>query len=126
MFGAESDAAVKSGRVVTTVQAIGGTGGLKIGADFLKKMSAPPPRSLISPTRAGKTIKRHLRPTAGFERAAPIAYYDAVNQQRREPFEGMLADLERGLPAGTIVVLHACCHNPTGYRHHVHPSSGTR
>jgi aromatic-amino-acid transaminase len=40
------------------------------------------------------------------------AYYDAAN--RKVNFEGMLADLNAAAP-GTIVVLHACCHNPTGY-----------
>ncbi len=106
VFGAESDV-VKSGRV-STVQAIGGTGGLKIGADFLKKIS-PAAKVLIS----DPSWENHkaIFTNAGFE-VGTYAYYDAVN--RKVNFEGMLADLNAAA-AGTIVVLHACCHNPTGY-----------
>ena len=106
VFGAESDV-VKSGRV-STVQAIGGTGGLKIGADFLKKIS-PAAKVLIS----DPSWENHkaIFTNAGFE-VGTYAYYDAVN--RKVNFEGMLADLNAAAP-GTIVVLHACCHNPTGY-----------
>ena len=105
VFGAESDV-VKSGRV-STVQAIGGTGGLKIGADFLKKIS-PAAKVLIS----DPSWENHkaIFTNAGFE-VGTYAYYDAVN--RKVNFEGMLADLNAAA-AGTIVVLHACCHNPTG------------
>jgi aromatic-amino-acid transaminase len=106
VFGAESDV-LKSGRV-STVQAIGGTGGLKIGADFLKKIN-PNAKVLISDPSWEN--HRAIFQNAGFE-VGSYAYYDAAN--RKVNFEGMLADLNAAA-AGTVVVLHACCHNPTGY-----------
>jgi aromatic-amino-acid transaminase len=106
VFGAESDV-VKSGRV-STVQAIGGTGGLKIGADFLKKVS-PNAKVLISDPSWEN--HRAIFVNAGFE-VGSYAYYDA--EKRGVNFDGMLASLNAAA-AGTIVVLHACCHNPTGY-----------
>ena len=106
VFGAESDV-VKSGRVAT-VQAIGGTGGLKIGADFLKKLN-PNAKVLIS----NPSWENHkaIFTNAGFE-VGTYSYYDAAT--RSIDFAGMLADLNAAA-AGTVVVLHACCHNPTGY-----------
>ena len=106
VFGAESDV-VKSGRV-STVQAIGGTGGLKIGADFLKKIN-PNAKVLIS--NPSWENHRAIFQNAGLE-VGTYAYYDAAT--RSIDFKGMLADLNAA-EAGTIVVLHACCHNPTGY-----------
>ncbi|MDD3016937.1 MAG: aspartate/tyrosine/aromatic aminotransferase [Comamonas sp.] len=106
VFGAESDV-VRSGRV-STVQAIGGTGGLKIGADFLKKVS-PNAKVLISDPSWEN--HRAIFQNAGFE-VGNYRYYAAAT--RSIDFDGMLADLKAAAP-GTIVVLHACCHNPTGY-----------
>ncbi|RKJ99625.1 amino acid aminotransferase [Alicycliphilus denitrificans] len=106
VFGADSDV-VKSGRVAT-VQAIGGTGGLKIGADFLKKVS-PDAKVLISDPSWEN--HRAIFTNAGFE-VGSYRYYDAAT--RSVNFDGMLADLQAAAP-GTIAVLHACCHNPTGY-----------
>ncbi len=106
VFGADSEP-VKSGRVATA-QAIGGTGGLKIGADFLKKLS-PHAKVLISDPSWEN--HRALFAQAGFV-VESYPYYDAAT--RSVNFAGMLAAL-RAAPAGTIVVLHACCHNPTGY-----------
>jgi len=106
VFGADSDV-VKSGRV-STVQAIGGTGGLKIGADFLKKVT-PNAKVLISDPSWEN--HRAIFVNAGFD-VGTYAYYDAA--KRGVNFEGMLADLNAAA-AGTVVVLHACCHNPTGY-----------
>ena len=106
VFGAESDV-VKSGRV-STVQAVGGTGGLKIGADFLKKLN-PNAKVLISDPSWEN--HRAIFQNAGFE-VDSYKYYDAAN--RAINFEGMIADLSAAAP-GTVVVLHACCHNPTGY-----------
>ena len=106
VFGADSEP-VQSGRVAT-VQAIGGTGGLKIGADFLKKVS-PDAKVLISDPSWEN--HRALFANAGFE-VGTYAYYDA--EKRGVNFDGMLASLNAAAP-GTIVVLHACCHNPTGY-----------
>jgi len=106
VFGADSEP-VGSGRAAT-VQAVGGTGGLKIGADFLKKIS-PAAQVLIS----DPSWENHLAlfRNAGFE-VGYYPYYDAAN--RSIDFAGMLATLQAAAP-GTIVVLHACCHNPTGY-----------
>ena len=106
VFGADSEP-VSSGRVAT-VQAIGGTGGLKIGADFLKHVS-PDAKVLISDPSWDN--HRALFSQAGFV-VETYAYYDAA--KRGVNFEAMLASLQAAT-AGTIVVLHACCHNPTGY-----------
>ena len=106
VFGADSEV-VQSGRV-STVQALGGTGGLKIGADFLKKLN-PDAKVLISDPSWEN--HRALFTNAGFT-VETYAYYDA--DKRGINFDGMLASLNAA-PAGTVVVLHACCHNPTGY-----------
>jgi aromatic-amino-acid transaminase len=106
VFGADSDV-VKSGRV-STVQAIGGTGGLKIGADFLKKVS---PKAKVLISDPSWENHRAIFVNAGFE-VDSYTYYDAA--KRGVNFDGMLASLNAAA-AGTIVVLHACCHNPTGY-----------
>ena len=106
VFGADSD--VVKGQRVATVQALGGTGGLKIGADFLKKLN-PTAKVLISDPSWEN--HRALFTNAGFD-VGTYAYYDAA--ARGINFDGMLADLKAAAP-GTILVLHACCHNPTGY-----------
>jgi aromatic-amino-acid transaminase len=106
VFGADSEP-VKSGRVAT-VQALGGTGGLKIGADFLKRLN-PAAKVLISDPSWEN--HRALFTQAGFE-VGTYTYYDAA--KRGVDFDGMLASLKAAAP-GTIAVLHACCHNPTGY-----------
>jgi aromatic-amino-acid transaminase len=106
VFGADSEP-VQSGRVAT-IQAIGGTGGLKVGADFLKKLS-PNAKVLISDPSWEN--HRALFTNAGFV-VETYPYYDAA--KRGVDFDGMLGALNAA-PAGTIVVLHACCHNPTGY-----------
>jgi aromatic-amino-acid transaminase len=106
VFGADS-AAVQEGRVAT-VQALGGTGGLKIGADFLRKIN-PGAKVLISDPSWEN--HRALFSQAGFS-VDTYAYYDAA--RRGVNLEGMLQSLRAAAP-GTIVVLHACCHNPTGY-----------
>ncbi|MDP9891507.1 aromatic-amino-acid transaminase [Variovorax boronicumulans] len=106
VFGANSEP-VTSGRVAT-IQAIGGTGGLKVGADFLKKLN-PNAKVLISDPSWEN--HRALFTNAGFE-VESYPYYDAA--KRGINFDGMLAALNAA-PAGTVVVLHACCHNPTGY-----------
>ena len=106
VFGADSEV-YKAGRIAT-VQGLGGTGGLKIGADFLKKLS-PAAKVLISDPSWEN--HRALFTQAGFE-VGTYRYYDAAT--RALNFDGMLADLNAAA-AGTVVVLHACCHNPTGY-----------
>ena len=105
VFG-EGSEVLEAGRVAT-VQALGGTGGLKVGADFLKRIK-PDARVLISDPSWEN--HRALFTNAGFE-VGTYAYYDAATRGVR--FEAMLADLQAA-PAGTIAVLHACCHNPTG------------
>jgi aromatic-amino-acid transaminase len=106
VFGADSEA-VQAGRIAT-IQAIGGTGGLKVGADLLKRMN-PDAKVLISDPSWEN--HRALFEGAGFV-VESYPYYDAA--KRGIDFAGMLAALNAA-PAGTIVVLHACCHNPTGY-----------
>ena len=106
VFGADS-AAVTEGRVAT-VQGLGGTGGLKVGADFLHRLN-PSAKVLISDPSWEN--HRALFTNAGFQVEA-YPYYDAAN--RRVDVEGMLGAL-RAAASGCVVVLHACCHNPTGY-----------
>ncbi len=105
VFGADSQA-VKAGRIAT-IQGLGGTGGLKVGADFLKRLS-PGAQVLISDPSWEN--HRALFESAGFN-VATYPYYDATT--RGLNFDAMLAALQQA-SAGTIVVLHACCHNPTG------------
>jgi aromatic-amino-acid transaminase len=106
VFGSDSDV-VTSDRVAT-IQAIGGTGGLKVGADFLRRMGASKQVLISDPSWENH---RALFVAAGFD-VDTYPYYDAAN--RGINFDGMLARLQAAEP-GTIVVLHACCHNPTGY-----------
>lgn len=106
VFGADSEP-VKSGRVAT-VQALGGTGGLRVGADFLKKLN-PSAKVLISDPSWEN--HRALFTQAGFT-VETYPYYDAAKKGIN--FDGMLTALNTA-PAGTVIVLHACCHNPTGY-----------
>jgi aromatic-amino-acid transaminase len=109
VFGADS--ALVKGKRVATVQALGGTGGLKIGADFLKQLK-PAARVLIS--APSWENHRALFARAGFE-VGEYPYYDAAKRHEGGiDFAGMKAALAAAAP-GTIVVLHACCHNPTGY-----------
>ncbi len=105
VFGAASPV-VTDGRVVT-VQSLGGTGGLKIGADFLKRFA---PGAMVYISDPSWENHRGLFEAAGFQ-VENYSYYDVAT--RGVAFERMMADFER-MPAGSIVVLHACCHNPTG------------
>ncbi len=105
LFGADSPL-LASGRVMT-VQAVGGTGALKIGADFLKQLS---PDAVVAISDPSWENHRALFETAGFP-VQNYRYYDAATHDVNRA--GMLEDLQN-LPAGSIVVLHACCHNPTG------------
>jgi aromatic-amino-acid transaminase len=106
VFGADS-AALRDGRIAT-VQTLGGTGGLKVGADFMKRLN-PQSRVLISDPSWEN--HRALFTQAGFE-VGTYPYYDADTRGIR--FGAMLAALQAAEP-GTVVVLHACCHNPSGY-----------
>jgi aromatic-amino-acid transaminase len=106
VFGADTEP-ITSGRVVT-VQGLGGTGGLRIGAEFLKSTSALRKVLLSNPSWENHQA---LFSRAGFE-VASYRYHDAASHS--VDIDGMLADLAAAEP-GTVVVLHACCHNPTGY-----------
>ena len=105
LFGADSPL-LAAGRVITT-QAVGGTGALKIGADFLKQLQ---PGAVVAISDPSWENHRALFETAGFP-VRNYRYYDAATHDVNRA--GMLEDLN-ALPAGSIVVLHACCHNPTG------------
>jgi aromatic-amino-acid transaminase len=105
VFGADC-AALREKRVVT-VQALGGTGGLRIGADLLKRV-APAATVLIS--EPSWENHRALFEAAGF-RVESYPYYDP--ETHGLDFGGMLRALKAAAP-GTIAVLHSCCHNPTG------------
>ena len=105
VFGAEHPA-VSGGRIAT-VQSLGGTGGLKVGADFLKKLQ-PHAKVLISDPSWEN--HRALFTQAGFA-VETYPYYDASTRGIR--FDAMLGALQAAA-TGTVVVLHACCHNPTG------------
>ena len=106
VFGADSPLLAQD-RVITA-QALGGTGALKLGADLLRQVTPEATVLISSPswenhralfTRAGFTVEQYR-------------YYDA--DAKGVDVDGMIADLRAAAP-GTIVVLHACCHNPTGY-----------
>jgi aromatic-amino-acid transaminase len=105
VFGADSDI-VKNGRAVTA-QALGGTGALKIGADLLKLIT---PNSAVYISAPSWENHRALFTAAGFE-VRDYAYYHA--KTRSLDYAGFIAAI-KAMPAGSIVVLHACCHNPTG------------
>ncbi|KII36961.1 amino acid aminotransferase [Pseudomonas fluorescens] len=105
LFGNDSPL-ISAGRVITT-QAVGGTGALKIGADFLKQLL---PNAVVAISDPSWENHRALFETAGFP-VQNYRYYDAATHDVNRA--GMLEDLN-ALPNGSIVILHACCHNPTG------------
>ncbi|MGF6163100.1 aromatic-amino-acid transaminase [Pseudomonas sp. 2725] len=105
LFGNDSPL-IAAGRVITT-QAVGGTGALKIGADFLKQLL---PNAVVAISDPSWENHRALFETAGFP-VQNYRYYDAATHDVNRT--GMLEDLN-ALPNGSIIVLHACCHNPTG------------
>jgi len=105
VFGADSTV-VKEKRAITA-QAIGGTGALKLGADFLKRFS---PQSELWISDPSWENHRALFEAAGFK-VNTYPYYDAGT--RGVNFSGMMNALKT-MPKGSIVLLHACCHNPTG------------
>ncbi|MDQ8034782.1 aromatic amino acid aminotransferase [Bordetella genomosp. 1] len=105
LLGNDSKLAAE-GRVLTT-QALGGTGALKIGADFLRQLL---PQSKVLISDPSWENHRALFERAGFT-VGTYPYYDAAT--RGLNFDAMLAGLQAA-PEQTIVVLHACCHNPTG------------
>ncbi|WP_152389358.1 amino acid aminotransferase [Azotobacter salinestris] len=105
LFG--NDAALLADGRVVTAQALGGTGALKVGADFLKRLR---PDAVVAISDPSWENHRALFESAGF-RVQSYRYYDAASHGLNRA--GMLEDI-KALPAGSIVLLHACCHNPTG------------
>jgi aromatic-amino-acid transaminase len=100
VFGEES-------KNIVTVQALGGTGGLKIGADFLKHIK---PQAEVWISEPSWENHKQLFEAAGCT-VKSYRYYEP--QTRGLDFAGMQQSLNSA-PAGSVVVLHACCHNPTG------------
>ena len=105
LFGTDS-LLIKTGQVVT-VQALGGTGALKIGADFLRRLN---PWAKVYISNPSWENHRAIFESSGFE-VGCYPYYDSVTHGG--DFNSMCTFLGR-LPLGSVVVLHACCHNPTG------------
>ena len=105
LFGLDS-AALKEGRIVT-VQALGGTGGLKLGADLLRRVNPDAEIWISDPSWENH---RAIFEYAGY-RVNTYPYYDPATHGLR--FDAMMQALDT-LPKGSIVLLHACCHNPTG------------
>lgn len=105
LFGADSEV-IKAGRAAT-FEALGGTGGLRIGADFIKRLK---PSATVWISDPSWENHRALFEAAGFVVKA-YPYYQASNHGIA--FVQTLACLN-ALPEGDVIVLHACCHNPTG------------
>ncbi|MGE5526821.1 MAG: aminotransferase class I/II-fold pyridoxal phosphate-dependent enzyme, partial [Rhodospirillaceae bacterium] len=105
VFGAGSRA-IAEGRIVT-VQTLGGTGGLKVGADLLRRLN---PSGQIWISDPSWENHRALFEYAGYT-VNTYPYYDAATHG--VAFDSMLATLGK-LSPGSVVLLHACCHNPTG------------
>ena len=105
VFGAESEL-VAAGRVATT-QTIGGSGALRVGAELLAQSL---PHATVAISNPSWENHRAVFGAAGFT-VKDYTYFDAATHG--VDFDGMLADLAK-LEPGTVVLLHACCHNPTG------------
>jgi aromatic-amino-acid transaminase len=105
VFGKESEL-VAAGRVATT-QTVGGSGALRVGAELLAHAL---PHATIAISNPSWENHRAVFTAAGFK-VVDYTYFDAASHGL--DFEGMLADLAK-LEPGTTVLLHACCHNPTG------------
>ncbi len=105
LFGKDSPL-LAEGKVVTA-QALGGTGALKVGADYLKRLL---PGATVYISDPSWENHRAIFETAGFP-VDSYPYYDAAT--RGVNFAAMKSCLN-SLQAGSIIVLHACCHNPTG------------
>ncbi|HEM7498626.1 aromatic amino acid transaminase [Klebsiella aerogenes] len=105
LFGADHPV-LKQNRVAS-IQTLGGSGALKVGADFLKRYF-PQSRVWVS----DPTWENHIAifEGAGFEVSTYPWFDDETNGVR---FEAFLAKLQT-LPERDIVLLHPCCHNPTG------------
>lgn len=105
VLGADSLAAAE-GRAVT-IQTLGGTGALRVGAEFVRRFL---PETVVAISTPSWPNHKPVFEAAGLEVRA-YAYYDPAHHM--VDLDGMLASL-RELPEGSVVVLHACCHNPSG------------
>jgi aromatic-amino-acid transaminase len=105
LFGRESPL-LRDGRVVTA-QALGGTGALKVGADFLRRFL---PNSELYISQPSWENHRALFEAAGFA-VKEYAYYSP--ELHGLDFPAMRESLKR-IPSRSVVLFHACCHNPTG------------
>jgi aspartate aminotransferase len=92
---------------IATIQTVGGCGALRLGAELLKVARADAVVHVSDPTWANH---EPLLGSSGL-RLERYPYYDAARHE--VAFDAMLGHLA-GLPAGAVVLLHACCHNPTG------------
>jgi aromatic-amino-acid transaminase len=105
VFGKDSPA-LREQRIVT-VQTLGGTGGLKVGADLLRRLKVNEQIWISDPSWENHQA---LFDYAGYK-VQSYPYYDPASHGVK--FDAMMDALGK-LPAGTVAVLHACCHNPTG------------
>jgi len=105
LFGASSPL-IKEGRVVTA-ECLGGTGALRVGGDFVKRLDTGAPAAISAPSWENH---RGIFESAGYQ-VLEYTYFDP--KTRGVDFDGMVKSLE-SFPAKTLVILHACCHNPTG------------
>ncbi len=105
VFGADNEA-VLSGRIAT-IQSLGGTGALHLGAMFAHLLLNLNQAVVSNPTWGNHiTLFEHAGFTVG-----KYPYFDPTT--KAVDFEGLMASLQ-ALEPGTVVLLHACCHNPTG------------
>eukprot|EP01088_Endostelium_zonatum_P009292 TRINITY_DN22489_c0_g1_i1.p1 TRINITY_DN22489_c0_g1~~TRINITY_DN22489_c0_g1_i1.p1 ORF type:complete len:411 (-),score=101.89 TRINITY_DN22489_c0_g1_i1:26-1258(-) len=107
IFGADRPA-LKEGRIAT-VQAISGTGALRVGAAFLATFRPADTAVYIS----DPTWSNHYKifEHAGLKNQKKYRYFDSKTNGL--DFKGMTEDISAA-PAGSIILLHTCAHNPTG------------
>ena len=105
LFGENSEPLTS--KRVATVQTVGASGALRVGADFLKRYFPASDMYVSDPTWDNH---RAIFEAAGFT-VKTYPYYDAVTGGVK--FDEMLATL-KALPKNSVVLLHPCCHNPTG------------
>ena len=105
LFGEDND--VIQSKRASTIHSPGGTGGLRVGADLIKKFKSEAKIWVSTPTWANH---KGIFTAAGF----PIEDYPYYDQDTKNvDFEAMYEAL-KNVPSGDVVLLHVCCHNPTG------------
>ena len=105
LFGEQAE--IISSQRAKTAQAPGGTGALRVAGEFIKRHLGEVKVWISNPTWANH---HGVFGAAGLE-TTEYTYYDA--NKKDKDFPAMLADLEQA-SAGDVVLLHGCCHNPTG------------